>query len=293
MFITHKAAYGFKTKCTVKLCAIHTALWVLSHIDPLLGNDHETNYETTTVARYRCVPNNGINVAAVLSMWSAPRLYHSTDRVQFSEAWRRFRIPPTYPRESLEATKRVPSAWGYNRATLFLGDINTETWPSRLGQSRIWVSKIWSRIPWDSDPRMIVLARTSSNCKRQTCSLVRESAPHQQTCTCLTNKNLVVSPRWMLVTKTDRLTDWLTDWLTDRRSIVLTLTVQSRTLDERPSVFIREPIFSSERMLHKDYYHKSSVEKICGRGSQGAWRQDELIGGKPPVVKLLWLWQSS
>jgi hypothetical protein len=36
-------------------------------------------------------------------------------------------------------------------------------------------------------------------------------------------------------------------------------------------------------MLHKDYYRKSSVEKknISGRGSQGAWHQDELIGGKP------------
>jgi hypothetical protein len=30
-------------------------------------------------------------------------------------------------------------------------------------------------------------------------------------------------------------------------------------------------IFSSERMLRKDYYHKGSVEeKISGRGSQGA-----------------------
>jgi hypothetical protein len=25
--------------------------------------------------------------------------------------------------------------------------------------------------------------------------------------------------------------------------------------------------------------------KIIGRDPQGAWRQDELIGGKPPVVK--------
>jgi hypothetical protein len=25
-----------------------------------------------------------------------------------------------------------PSAWGYNRAMLFLGDINTGTWPSSL-----------------------------------------------------------------------------------------------------------------------------------------------------------------
>jgi hypothetical protein len=45
-----------------------------------------------------------------------------------------------------------------------------------------------------------------------------------------------------------------------------------------------KPIFSSERKLHKDYYRKSSVEKVSGRGSQGAWRQDELNGRKPPVV---------
>jgi hypothetical protein len=39
---------------------------------------------------------------------------------------------------------RKPSAWGYNRATLFLGDINTGTWSSRLGESQIWDSKRWS-----------------------------------------------------------------------------------------------------------------------------------------------------
>jgi hypothetical protein len=50
-------------------------------------------------------------------------------------------------------------------------------------------------------------------------------------------------------------------------------------------------IFSSERMLHVDYYRKSSVgKKISGRESQGAWRQDELNGGKPSVVKWLWVW---
>jgi hypothetical protein len=39
-------------------------------------------------------------------------------------------------------------------------------------------------------------------------------------------------------------------------------------------------------MLHKDYDRNGSVEtKIAGRESQGAWREDELIGGKPPVVK--------
>jgi hypothetical protein len=34
------------------------------------------------------------------------------------------------------------------------------------------------------------------------------------------------------------------------------------TLGGRPSIFIRDkPIFSSERMLHKDYRRKGSVEK--------------------------------
>jgi hypothetical protein len=39
------------------------------------------------------------------------------------------------------------------------------------------------------------------------------------------------------------------------------------TLDERPSIFIRDkPIFPSERMLRKNYYHKGSAEKkISGR----------------------------
>jgi hypothetical protein len=39
-------------------------------------------------------------------------------------------------------------------------------------------------------------------------------------------------------------------------------------------------------MLHKAYDRKSSVKKkVSGRESQGAWRQDELIGGKSPVLK--------
>jgi hypothetical protein len=34
------------------------------------------------------------------------------------------------------------------------------------------------------------------------------------------------------------------------------------TLDERPNIFITDqPIFLSERMLHKDYYRKDSVGK--------------------------------
>jgi hypothetical protein len=45
------------------------------------------------------------------------------------------------------------------------------------------------------------------------------------------------------------------------------------------------PILSSERMLHEVYNLKCSVEKNTGRGSQGDWRQNELIRGKPPVIK--------
>jgi hypothetical protein len=37
--------------------------------------------------------------------------------------------------------------------------------------------------------------------------------------------------------------------------------------------------------LHKDYDRKGSVAKKNGRDPHGARRQDELIGGKPPIVK--------
>jgi hypothetical protein len=48
------------------------------------------------------------------------------------------------------------------------------------------VKYVCPRVPRDSDPRMTALARTSSNCKGHTPSLVRESAPHQQTRNSLT-----------------------------------------------------------------------------------------------------------
>jgi hypothetical protein len=40
-------------------------------------------------------------------------------------------------------------------------------------------------------------------------------------------------------------------------------------------------------MLYNSYESKYSVENIAGSEYQGASHQDELIGGKPPVVKLL------
>jgi hypothetical protein len=39
-------------------------------------------------------------------------------------------------------------------------------------------------------------------------------------------------------------------------------------------------------MLYKDNDLKGSVaKKVAFRESQGAWRKDELIGGKPTIVK--------
>jgi hypothetical protein len=46
------------------------------------------------------------------------------------------------------------------------------------------------------------------------------------------------------------------------------------------------PILSLERMLHGTITASFQLEnKITGRESQWACRQDELIGGKPPVLK--------
>jgi hypothetical protein len=42
------------------------------------------------------------------------------------------------------------------------------------GKSLIWDSKIWSRVPRDSDPKMTRLAKASTNCKWQTHPVVRK-----------------------------------------------------------------------------------------------------------------------
>jgi hypothetical protein len=74
----------------------------------------------------------------------------------------------------------------------------------RKGKSQMWDSKIRSRVPKDSDQRKIALARASSIYKRQNRPLVREGASQEQDRNCHTsNKDLVVSPRWVLYSKTD------------------------------------------------------------------------------------------
>jgi hypothetical protein len=55
-----------------------------------------------------------------------------------------------------------PNIWGYNWAALILGEINTGIWPSRLRESQIWVSEIWSWVLRDSKSRMTALSRPSA-----------------------------------------------------------------------------------------------------------------------------------
>jgi hypothetical protein len=58
----------------------------------------------------------------------------------------------------------------------------------------------------------------------------------------------------------------------------LHLTKAKHIRNRKPHNFVREG-------LHKDYDGKGCCKEISGREPQGTLRQDELIGGKPPVVK--------
>jgi hypothetical protein len=76
----------------------------------------------------------------------------------------------------------------------------------RKGKSRFRDSKIWFRVPRDSDPRKTALARVSSTYKRQTRPLVREGAPQKQDCNCQTVINI-----WSWAPDGARYQDLLTD----------------------------------------------------------------------------------
>jgi hypothetical protein len=66
---------------------------------------------------------------------------------------------PTEALRVVGSDKREPSAWGYNWATLFLGDINMGTSPSRSGESQVRKSKMRSWVSRKSDPRRTALVR--------------------------------------------------------------------------------------------------------------------------------------
>lgn len=94
--------------------------------------------------------------------------------------WRRFECLHHKPVNCYGVTKEL-SALGYNYVTSFLGNINTETWPSKLGKSPICYSKICSWFSWDSKLRMTSLSRPYNNCILQTRPIIRGDARLQQT----------------------------------------------------------------------------------------------------------------
>jgi hypothetical protein len=131
----------------------HLLVKILWYIDPLLGNNRETN-ETTAVARQRSARNNGntdgsgvFYIVRSEAIWrdrpSWVQLHPCGGRVKYLH------------RDSASRRRR------------------------RKGKSQIWDSKIR-----DSDPRNTTLARASSIYKRQTRPLVREGAPEKQVRNC-------------------------------------------------------------------------------------------------------------
>jgi hypothetical protein len=117
-----------------------------------------------------------------------------------------------YMRKYVQCFASEPSVCGYNCATLFLGDINTEPGPADWGSLE--------------------------------CETLKYSNESRGTRT------------------------W--EWLRWRG----------------PSTIVNDrPILSSEWMLSKDYNRKCSAEKSYWSWVSRGWRQDELTGGKPPVVK--------
>jgi hypothetical protein len=91
-----------------------------------------------------------------------------------------------------------PSAWKYNRATLFRGDINTGTWPSKLFECETVKyglesrrTRIRERLRW----------RGTAAIANDRVALSSERAPHIDKAA--TNKDLVLGPTWGFDTKTD------------------------------------------------------------------------------------------
>jgi hypothetical protein len=96
------------------------------------------------------------------------------------------------------------------------------TWPYRLGESRVWDSKICSWVRRDSNLRMTALVRIRSNCKPQTHPLVREGTPHRQTRNCLTLTKI-----WSWTSGEAWHQDRLAYWLSVVTTLTLTVTFGS------------------------------------------------------------------
>jgi hypothetical protein len=94
-----------------------------------------------------------------------------------------FRYAPSYKSELIRQFSQNPICGG---GFEYLHSRPASRRRRRIGKSRIWESKIWSRVSRDSDPKITALSRSRSNCKWRTRPLVRETAPRQQARNCLT-----------------------------------------------------------------------------------------------------------
>jgi hypothetical protein len=184
-------------------------------------------------------------------------------------------------RKTTGATREIP----YEGEVEYLHRSPASRRRRRKGKSRIWDNKIWSQVPRDSDPRMAALARVSSNFKRQTRHLIRESVSHQQIRNCLTVIQIwLYAPYGCFIPRqTGRLTVGRNIRLRprlNRRSsgppglrILESERVKcghescgTRTWEwlrwRKPAPIVNDrPILSSERMLHNDYNRRCRLEK--------------------------------
>jgi hypothetical protein len=167
----------------------------------------------------------------------------------------------------------------------------------RKGKSKIWDSKIWSRVQrdsdlrkntlarassiyeWDSDPRKTTLSRASSIYKRQTRPLVRENAPQKQDRNCQRVINI-----WSQAPDGARHQDLLTNWLTISRNVTLTFDFDSSSRQRDTPVWRRGSNTSTVtlRVVGGDEKGspKSETVKYCHE-NQGTRTRERLLWRGP------------
>jgi hypothetical protein len=96
----------------------------------------------------------------------------------------------SYPRLYNETTTIIDSSHSCESGVEYLHRDHASRRRWRKEKSQIWDSKIWSRVPRNSDPRKTTLASASSIYKTQTRPLVREGAPQKQDRNCQTVINI-------------------------------------------------------------------------------------------------------
>jgi hypothetical protein len=145
---------------------IRTKAMILQHVAPLPSNDYKQHPllgKDRGISKY--------TAAVTDSMFLRQQINYNNEMRSFLRGPCRGVIGRTHPvRRWVDYLHRSPASRRRRRK----------------GNSLISNSKIWSQVPQNSDSKITALATASSNCKRQTRPLVRESAPHQKTRNCLT-----------------------------------------------------------------------------------------------------------